>query len=161
MGLSTSVFVDGEVPEDLLVFVTGAGNTSVSASYGGKPVDAKQNLRAQSLQVKFSSETDPSDSNKTLAYTITSTDPATAATTVVAKRYFDSLKLNPGVEFQGLQMAFSAVPSAGEELVLDGNRWLPWKKRRWSATRHWPTPTSTTSTRWATSPQPRPLPKQP
>ena len=122
LGFRTGVFVAGQAKEDLLVFVTGAGNTSVSASYGGKPVDAKQNLRAQSLQVKFSSETDPSDSNKTLAYTITSTDPATAATTVVAKRYFDSLKLNPGVEFQGLQLAFSAVPSAGDEFVLDGNR---------------------------------------
>ena len=122
LGFRTGVFVAGQAKEDLLVFVTGAGNTSVSASYGGKPVDAKQNLRAQSLQVKFSSETDPSDPNKTLAYTITSTDPATAATTVVAKRYFDSLKLNPGVEFQGLQLAFSAVPSAGDEFVLDGNR---------------------------------------
>jgi flagellar hook-associated protein FlgK len=122
LGFRTGVFVAGAVKEDLLVFVTGAGNTSVSASYGGKAVDAKQNLRAQSLQVKFSNEANPADPTKTLAYTITSTDPLTAAKTVVAKRFFDSQKLNPGVEFQGLQLAFSAAPSAGDEFVLDGNR---------------------------------------
>ena len=122
LGFRTGVFVAGEVKEDLLVFVTGAGNTSVSASYSGKAVDAKQNLRAQSLQVAFSAETDPSDPKKTLAYTITSTDPVTAAKTVVAKRFFDSQKLNPGVEFQGLQLAFSAAPTQGDVFVLDGNR---------------------------------------
>jgi flagellar hook-associated protein FlgK len=122
LGFRTGVFVAGEVKDDLLVFVTGAGNTSVSASYGGKPVDAKQNLRAQSLQVAFSNETDPSDPTKTLAYSITSTDPLTLAKTVVAKRFFDSKKLNPGVEFQGLQLAFSSAPKQGDVFVLDGNR---------------------------------------
>ena len=122
LGFRTGVFVAGAVKDDLLVFVTGAGNTSVSASYSGKAVDAKQNLRAQSLQVAFSNETDPSDPTKTLAYSITSTDPLTLAKTVVAKRFFDSQKLNPGVEFQGLQLAFSSVPKQGDVFVLDGNR---------------------------------------
>ncbi len=122
LGFRTGVFVAGEVKDDLLVFVTGAGNTSVSASYSGKAADAKQNLRAQSLQVAFSNETDPSDPTKTLAYTITSTDPVTKAKTEVAKRFFDGQKLNPGVEFQGLQLAFSAAPRAGDVFVLDGNR---------------------------------------
>jgi flagellar hook-associated protein FlgK len=122
LGFRTGVFVAGAVKDDLLVFVTGAGNTSVSASYSGKAVDAKQNLRAQSLQVAFSNETDPSDPTKTLAYTITSTDPVTKAKTEVAKRFFDGQKLNPGVEFQGLQLAFSAAPRAGDVFVLDGNR---------------------------------------
>jgi flagellar hook-associated protein FlgK len=122
LGFRTGVFVAGAVKDDLLVFVTGAGNTSVSASYSGKAVDAKQNLRAQSLQVAFSNETDPSDPTKTLAYSITSTDPLTLAKTVVAKRFFDSQKLNPGVEFQGLQLAFSSAPKQGDVFVLDGNR---------------------------------------
>ena len=122
LGFRTGVFVAGEVKDDLLVFVTGAGNTSVSASYSGKAVDAKQNLRAQSLQVAFSNETDPSDPTKTLAYSITSTDPLTLAKTVVAKRFFDGQKLNPGVEFQGLQLAFSSAPKQGDVFVLDGNR---------------------------------------
>jgi flagellar hook-associated protein FlgK len=122
LGFRTGVFVAGAVKDDLLVFVTGAGNTSVSASYSGKAVDAKQNLRAQSLQVAFSNETDPSDPTKTLAYSITSTDPLTLAKTVVAKRFFNSQKLNPGVEFQGLQLAFSSAPKQGDVFVLDGNR---------------------------------------
>ena len=122
LGFRTGVFVAGEVKDDLLVFVTGAGNTSVSASYSGKAVDAKQNLRSQSLQVAFSNETDPSDPAKTLSYTITSTDPVTKAKTEVAKRFFDGQKLNPGVDFQGLQLAFSAAPRAGDVFVLDGNR---------------------------------------
>jgi flagellar hook-associated protein FlgK len=74
------------------------------------------------LQVAFINETDPSDPTKTMAYTITSTDPVTKAKTEVAKRFFDNQKLNPGVEFQGLQLAFSSAPRPGDVFVLDGNR---------------------------------------
>ena len=122
LGFRTGAFIAGEAKEDLLVFVTGAGISSVSASYAGKPVDAKQILREQALEVKFQKETDPADPNKTLAYTITSKDPITKLETVVAKRYFDSQILDPGIVFQGLQLSFSSPPGEGDVFKLDGNR---------------------------------------
>ena len=77
--------------------------------------------RAQSLKVTFQNETDPSNPNKTLSYTITSTDPQTQLSTVVAKRFFDNEKLNPGIAFQGLELTFSAPPQHGDVFAMDGN----------------------------------------
>jgi hypothetical protein len=37
----------------LLIFVTGQGKTSVAASYSGEPLNVRDNLRNQSLVVKF------------------------------------------------------------------------------------------------------------
>ena len=121
LGFRTGAFIAGEAKDDLLVFVTGAGQTSISASYAGQAVDAKQTLRAQSLRVTFQNETDPSNPNKTLSYTITSTDPQTQLSTVVAKRFFDNEKLNPGIAFQGLELTFTAPPQHGDVFAMDGN----------------------------------------
>ena len=121
LGFRTGAFIAGEAKDDLLVFVTGAGQTSISASYAGQAVDAKQTLRAQSLRVTFQNETDPSNPNKTLSYTITSTDPQTQLSTVVAKRFFDNEKLSPGIAFQGLELTFTAPPQHGDVFAMDGN----------------------------------------
>ena len=122
LGFRTGAFISGAAKDDLLVFATGAGIARVTASYAGKPVDAKQTLRAQNLQVVFKKDTDPKDPNTTLSYTISSTDPATGRSTVVAKRYFDDKTLNPGIVFQGLQLSFTAPPGAGDVFDLDGNK---------------------------------------
>ena len=122
LGFRTGAFVSGEVKDDLLVFVTGPGNAAVSATYSGQAVDAKQNLRTQSLNVKFFQ--DPAKHNGALYYTISSSDttkPALGAT-VVAERVFNPEMLNPGVSFQGLNIAFTGVPKANDVFKLDGNR---------------------------------------
>ena len=122
LGFRTGAFITGAVKDDLLVFVSGPGNAAVSASYAGKPVDAKQNLRAQTLEVKFLQ--DPAKYNGALYYTISSTDPSNKAlgATVVAERVFDPTQLNPGVRFQGLNLAFTAAPHANDVFKLDGNQ---------------------------------------
>ena len=122
LGFRTGAFISGAAKDDLLVFATGAGIARVTASYAGKPVDAKQTLRAQQMQVVFQKDTNPKDPNTTLSYTISSTDPATGLSTVVAKRYFDDKTLNPGIVFQGLQLSFTAPPGAGDVFDLDGNK---------------------------------------
>jgi len=122
LGFRTGAFVSGEVKDDLLVFVTGPGNAAVSATYSGQPADPKQNLRTQSLNVKFFQ--DPAKHNGALYYTISSTDttkPELGAT-VVAERVFNPEQLNPGVSFQGLNIAFTGVPKANDVFKLDGNK---------------------------------------
>ena len=122
LGFRTGAFVSGEVKDDLLFFVTGPGNAAVSATYSGQPADAKQNLRTQSLNVKFFQ--DPAKHNGALYYTISSTDttkPALGAT-VVAERVFNPEMLNPGVSFQGLNISFTGVPKANDIFKMDGNK---------------------------------------
>jgi len=122
LGFRTGAFVTGEVKDDLLIFVTGPGNAAVSATYSGQPADAKQNLRTQSLNVKFFQN--PAKHNGALYYTISSTDTTKPGLepTVVAERVFDPAQLNPGVSFQGLNIAFTGVPRANDEFKLDGNK---------------------------------------
>ncbi len=122
LGFRTGAFVSGEVKDDLLIFVTGPGNAAVSATYSGQAADAKQNLRTQTLDVKFFQ--DPTKHNGALYYTISSKDatkPALGAT-LVAERVFNPEKLNPGVSFQGLNISFTGVPRVNDVFTLDGNK---------------------------------------
>ena len=108
LGLRTGVFIEGAAKEDLLVFVTGAGTASVAASYSGKPVDAQQSLRAQPLELNFTTTTH---------YRIRDVN----TDTIVAERDFDPSQLSPGVTYQGLQLTFSTPPAAGDVYKVDGN----------------------------------------
>jgi flagellar hook-associated protein FlgK len=96
-------------PDDMLVFVTGSGSASVAASYSGQPADPRASLLAQTLLVNFDSATH---------YTITDT----ATGTVVASRNFDPTKLDPAVDYQGLQLKMTTAPAAGDAFSMDGNQ---------------------------------------
>jgi flagellar hook-associated protein FlgK len=122
LGFRTGAYITGGVKDDLLVFVSGPGNAAVSASYSGQPVDAKQSLREQTLEVKFFQ--DPDKYNGALYYTISSTDPKNTALgpTLVAERTFDESVLDPGIRFQGLNLSFTAVPKPNDVFKLDGNQ---------------------------------------
>ena len=108
LGFRTGAYVSGAVKDDLLVFVTGPGIASVSASYAGKPVDAAQALRTQPMSVKFLSNTQ---------YQITDIK----TNTVLAERTLDPAKLSPGISYQGLQLSFTAAPKTGDQFTMDGN----------------------------------------
>ena len=108
LGFRTGAYISGTVPDDLLVFVTGAGTASVAASYSAAPVDAKQALRSQPMKVQFTSATN---------YTITDTN----TSTVVAERTLDPLHLNPAITYQGLQLSLTSAPKQGDAFTLDGN----------------------------------------
>jgi flagellar hook-associated protein FlgK len=109
LGLATDAFIQGQANEDLLVFVTGAGTSQISATYTGAPTDAKQALRASPLQIRF----DNADH-----YSIWDT----RTNTQVASQAFDAGQLDPGITYQGLQVSFTAPPKAGDVFTMDGNR---------------------------------------
>ena len=108
LGLRTGVYIEGAAKDDLLVFVTGAGTSSVAASYAGKPVDGGQSLRAQPLEISFTSAT---------SYRIRDVN----TDTIVAERTLDPTQLEPGITFQGLQISFTTPPQAGDVFKVDGN----------------------------------------
>jgi 5S rRNA maturation endonuclease (ribonuclease M5) len=109
IGFKTGTYISGTPSEDLLVFVTGAGEAKISASYSGTPISAKQAMRSQPLQVRFDSATH---------FTIVdvSTD------TVVASRSFDPNLLEPAFTYQGIQVTLSNAPKAGDVFTIDGNK---------------------------------------
>ena len=108
IGFRTGAYISGKVPDDLLVFVTGVGTASVAASYAGTPVDAKQALRAQPMQLKFTTAT---------RYKIT--DVATG--TVLAERDFDPAQLSAGISYQGVHLSFTSAPKSGDTFRVDGD----------------------------------------
>ena len=108
VGLRTAAYIEGKVPDDLQVFVTGEGKASIAASFAGQPTDPQQKLRAQNLVVTF----DAADH-----YTIK--DSATG--TVLAERHYDNTVLNPVVNYQGLAIKFTRAPDVGDVFAVDGN----------------------------------------
>ena len=109
LGFKTGAYIKGVPNEDLLVFLTGAGDAKISASYTGTPVDAKQAMRTNPLEVRFDSAT---------RFTILDTQTGTK----VAERNFDPLQLEPAFVYQGIQISFSSPPKAGDIFTIDGNR---------------------------------------
>jgi flagellar hook-associated protein 1 len=120
LGISTGAYIktsDGyDVGEDLLVFVTGGGEAKVSSTFTGQAISAKQSLRSESFTLLFD-EADPTTGNAT-HFTIK--DKLTG--TVLASRPFNSLQLEPGVTYLGLQISFSSPPKLGDVYELDGNK---------------------------------------
>jgi flagellar hook-associated protein FlgK len=109
VGIRTGAYLDGGVPDDVLVFVTGQGSASVAASYSGQPADPRDNLRKQSLVVKF-----------TAADRFTITDALTG--TELANRHYDASVLEPVIDYQGLQIKFTHAPNVGDVYQVDGNQ---------------------------------------
>jgi flagellar hook-associated protein FlgK len=106
LGLDTSVQIDGEIPEDLLVFVTGEGSASFSTLFNEgrrKPIDF---LRDRELEVSFVTDT---------RWKLT--DKATG--TILAERDYRPLE---GIHYRGLQINLSRVPSEGDVFTIDGNQ---------------------------------------
>lgn len=109
IGFKTGTYISGTPSEDLLVFVTGAGEAKISASYSGTPISAKQAMRTQPLQVRFDSATH---------FTIVDVN----TDTVVASRNFDPNLLEPAFSYQGIQVTLSNAPKAGDVFTIDGNK---------------------------------------
>ncbi len=108
LGFRSSAIIRGNVPEDVLVFVSGVGTASVAASYSGSPADTPALLRMQPMNLHFTADN---------SYTITD---ATSGS-VLAERSFDPAQLNSGISYRGLKLSFTNVPKAGDNFILDGN----------------------------------------
>ena len=109
LGFKTGAYIKGSASEDLLVFVTGSGDTKINATYSGAVVNAKESLRTQPLQIKFDSATH---------YTITDI----TTQTEVASRNFDPTQSELFITYQGLKVGFSSPPKVGDLYTVDGNK---------------------------------------
>ena len=117
LGLRTGVFIEGPVPEDLLVFVVGDGQGTVSGSFDSSlknpaAIDAARidSLRAQEFEVNFTT------ANR---YQVTWKNPANNIVTVLAERDYDP---QAGINYQGLQLRLSSAPVKGDKFLIDGNQ---------------------------------------
>lgn len=108
LGLRTGAYIEDGCPDDLLLFVTGKGAAKIAASYNGDPVNTRDNLRSQTLQVKFTSED---------RYSIFDAKTGTE----LASRQYDADALEPVLEFQGLNIKLTHAASTGDSFMIDGN----------------------------------------
>ncbi len=108
LGLRTQMHIEGAAPDDLLVFVTGAGTARVAASYSGEAADPTDRLRQSPMELNFISAT-----------RFTLTDRTTG--TVVAERDYDPNAADPTIRYQGLNILLSKPPLAGDRFIIDGN----------------------------------------
>ncbi|NBX53720.1 MAG: flagellar hook-associated protein FlgK [Betaproteobacteria bacterium] len=111
LGLRTGAYIEGKVPDDLLVFVTGTGsNATVSASWDpqSKPSDPQVELRKQNLMLKFTAPD---------RYVVI--DKGTG--TELANRSYDASVLEPVVNYQGIDVHFTFAPNVGDSFNIDGN----------------------------------------
>jgi len=109
LGFRTSATIKGTVPDDVLVFVTGAGTAAVAASFSGTATDKAVALRAQPMEVTFTAAD---------RYKITDTRTGT----VLAERSFDATQVNASIDYQGLKLKFTTAPKSGDRFVMDGNK---------------------------------------
>ncbi len=109
LGFRTAAYLDGTMPEDLLVFTTGSGDVKVAASFEGSPFtdpERREMLRGSPLQVVF-----------TAADRYRIIDVRTN-TELADRQYLP----NSAITYQGLKISFSAPPIAGDRFTLDGNQ---------------------------------------
>jgi len=109
VGLRTAAYIEGKVPDDLQVFVTGEGKASIAASYAGQPTDPQQKLRSQKLVVTFDTA-----NHYIIKDSVTGT--------ILAERNYDNSVLNPVVNYQGLAIKLSRAPDVGDVFAVDGNQ---------------------------------------
>ncbi len=108
LGLRTGAYIEDGCPDDLLLFVTGKGVAKVATTFSGEPANARDNLRSQTLQVKF-----------TAADRYSIIDAKTG--TELANRQYDATALEPMLEFQGLNIKLTHGASVGDSFLIDGN----------------------------------------
>lgn len=109
MGFRTAAYLDGEMPEDMLVFTTGMGDVKLAASFSGGVMDAsrrRETLRGFPLEIEFVSAN---------AYKIIDV----GSQTVLAERTYTP---DGGILYQGLLVELSAEPKPGDRFRLDGNQ---------------------------------------
>ena len=104
-GLRTSAYIESEIKEDLLVFVTGAGTGKLNATYESTDLDQTASLRKEPFEITFDTETE---------YTIKDVNTGT----ILASRKYNALD---GINYQGVKVNLSANPSAGNTFLIDGD----------------------------------------
>ena len=107
LGFRTAAYLDGVMPEDLLVFVAGVGTARVTAASTVTEFDTQASLRNSPFTIEFG------DNNR---YTIT--DKATG--TLLAERTYDPTSRS--ISYRGLTFTFNSVVESGDKFYFDNNR---------------------------------------
>jgi flagellar hook-associated protein FlgK len=113
MGFRTALYWDGEVPEDLLIFVSdssgvaGTVNIQMAADFAQQPFNALEALRANPVDVQFQADG---------LYTLTDVNTGT----VLAERTYDPH--DGKLVYNGFTLTFTGIPVEGDRFRVDGNR---------------------------------------
>ncbi len=105
LGLRTSAYIDSDIKEDLLVFVTGDGTGKLNASYASNDFDQTASLRKEPFEITFTSPTQ---------YKIRDVQTGT----IVASRTYVA---SEGIKYQGVSVSLSAMPATGDRFLIDGD----------------------------------------
>ena len=105
IGLATSLVIEGEVPDDLAVFVTGEGAVNASITLDSGEITDPATKITEPFTIEFLSDD---------IYTITDRNSGT----VVSKRAF-----SPGSEirYNGTSVTFTDNPGAGDKFTIEPN----------------------------------------
>jgi hypothetical protein len=106
LGFSTRVWIDGEIPEDLIILSTGAGQGVLSAQFASGSTEPLPAIRAREFSVEFIE-----------ADRWRLTDVGTG--TVLAERPYDPVA---GIHYRGVQLSLSRPPAKGDFYAFDGNQ---------------------------------------
>ncbi|MEN9775382.1 MAG: Flagellar hook-associated protein 1 [Pseudomonadota bacterium] len=106
LGFSTEVWIDGQIPEDLIVFSTGAGRGILSAQYSAGTIEALPAMREREFSIEFV-EAD--------RWRLTDSQSGT----VLAERPYDPVA---GIHYRGVQISLSRPPAKGDVYTFDGNQ---------------------------------------
>ena len=106
LGLSTHVYIDGQIPEDLIVVAKGSATGAFSIGQKQGDITPMRALREREMAVTFTSDT---------RYQIVDV----ATNTLLAERDYNAMD---GIRYRGIQIALSRRPAEGDTFVIDGNK---------------------------------------
>jgi flagellar hook-associated protein FlgK len=105
LGLSTHVYIDGQVPEDLIVVAKGGAAGAFSVAQKSDDLTPLRALREREMSVTFTSDT---------RYQIVDV----ATNTLLAEREYNALD---GIRYRGIQIGLSRRPADGDTFLINGN----------------------------------------
>jgi len=106
MGFSTEVWIDGQIPEDLIILSTGSGQGLLSAQFKPGELEPLPAIREREFRIEFT-ETD--------RWRLTDSQTGT----VLAERPYDPVA---GIHYRGVQISLSRPPAKGDVYTFDGNQ---------------------------------------
>jgi flagellar hook-associated protein FlgK len=109
LGLDTQIRLSGEIDEDLLVFVTGSGQSQLTAASSDSGVTVADGLRSRQIEFEFVA----SDRYRVRDL---------RTETVLAERSYGG---ELALDYQGIQVTLDNPAKIGDSFVLDGNNLGP------------------------------------